>query len=84
MTTETGGASARIKHVVVLMLENRSFDQMLGLLPGVNGVSVRDGADSGVRQLPRPAASAPRGCVPGGGGAVLRHPRGRHPAAAAD
>jgi phospholipase C len=27
-----------IKHLVVLMLENRSFDHMLGLLPGVNGL----------------------------------------------
>ena len=46
MTTETGGAGARIKHVVVLMLENRSFDQMLGLLPGVNGVKLGpDGTD---------------------------------------
>jgi len=28
-----------IKHLVVLMLENRSFDHMLGFVPGVNGVS---------------------------------------------
>jgi phospholipase C len=27
-----------IKHLVVLMLENRSFDHMLGFLPGVNGL----------------------------------------------
>jgi phospholipase C len=27
-----------IKHVIVLMFENRSFDHMLGNLPGVNGV----------------------------------------------
>jgi phospholipase C len=27
-----------IKHLVVLMLENRSFDHMLGYLPGVNGI----------------------------------------------
>jgi phospholipase C len=30
---------SRIEHVVVLMLENRSFDHMLGHLPGVNGVT---------------------------------------------
>jgi phospholipase C len=30
--SETG-----IKHVVVLMMENRSFDHMLGWLPGANG-----------------------------------------------
>jgi phospholipase C len=28
-----------IRHVVVLMLENRSFDHMLGSVPGVDGVS---------------------------------------------
>src|SRR5712664_2602660 len=28
-----------IKHVVLLMLENRSFDHLLGGLPGVNGAS---------------------------------------------
>lgn len=32
----------QIKHVVVLMLENRSFDHMLGALPGVDGI---DGAN---------------------------------------
>lgn len=39
-----------IKHVVLLMLENRSFDHMLGGLPGVNGASAawtnNDGAQS--------------------------------------
>ena len=29
-----------IRHVVVLMLENNSFDRMLGWMPGVNGVDV--------------------------------------------
>ena len=28
----------QIDHVVVLMLENNSFDRMLGWMPGVNGV----------------------------------------------
>ncbi len=32
-------AGERIKHVVVLMLENRSFDHMLGYLPGVDGIA---------------------------------------------
>jgi phospholipase C len=35
--------SSPIEHVVVLMLENRSFDHMLGRLPGVNGVLARGG-----------------------------------------
>ena len=29
----------QIKHVVVLMLENRSFDHLLGGLPGIDGAS---------------------------------------------
>jgi len=29
-----------IQHVIVLMFENRSFDHLLGILPGVNGVDV--------------------------------------------
>jgi len=33
----------RIEHVVVLMLENRSFDHMLGLMPGVDGLLGPDG-----------------------------------------
>ena len=32
-----------IKHIVVLMFENRSFDHMLGGMPGVNGVLLPDG-----------------------------------------
>jgi phospholipase C len=39
-------ADPRIKHIVVLMLENRSFDHMLGLLmrdiPGLRGIRVGD------------------------------------------
>ena len=30
--------TAPIDHVVVLMLENRSFDHILGYRPGVNGL----------------------------------------------
>lgn len=32
-----------IEHVVVLVLENRSFDHMLGFLPGVNGLKGTEG-----------------------------------------
>ena len=31
--------AAQIKHLVVLMMENRSFDHLLGFLPGVNGLT---------------------------------------------
>jgi len=37
-----------IKHVVVVMMENRSFDHMFGLFPGADGVSV--GWDDGVKR----------------------------------
>lgn len=49
-------ATNPIKHVVVLMLENRSFDQMLGCMPGVDGVSDEnvnyDASGKPYRQLP--------------------------------
>lgn len=32
-----------IKHVVVLMFENRSFDHLFGAFPGVNGIFTEDG-----------------------------------------
>src|SRR5262245_9674313 len=42
--SDDGGGHPRIKHIVVLMMENRSFDHMFGLLmneiPGLRGVSV--------------------------------------------
>jgi phospholipase C len=28
----------KIEHIVVIMFENRSFDHLLGAIPGVNGV----------------------------------------------
>jgi len=37
-------AASRIKHLVVLVLENRSFDHILGTLPGVEGVRFLDGS----------------------------------------
>jgi phospholipase C len=35
---ESRPVGQKVKHIVVLMLENRSFDHMLGALPGVDGV----------------------------------------------
>src|SRR5260370_16525521 len=34
------GETMQIDHVVVLMLENNSFDRMLGWMPGVDGVDL--------------------------------------------
>ncbi len=58
-------AGERIKHVVVLMLENRSFDQVVGQLPGVDGVKLdANGVDLAHvnyknPQQPKPAESVP-------------------------
>jgi phospholipase C len=35
-------STSRIEHVVVLMLENRSFDHMLGYHAGVNGLTGKE------------------------------------------
>jgi phospholipase C len=49
-----------IKHVVFLVKENRTFDNLFGSFPGANGVSY--GMDHGVR---RPLAPGTDGRVPG-------------------
>ena len=60
-----GGPSARagigkIKHVVVIMQENRSFDSYFGTFPGADGIAMRDGqptaclADLGAAPCQRP------------------------------
>ena len=49
-----------IKHVVFLVKENRTFDNMFGTFPGANGVTV--GMDGGVR---RPLRRGTDGRVPG-------------------
>src|SRR5437764_1323046 len=33
----------RIKHVVIIMQENRSFDSYFGTFPGADGIPMRDG-----------------------------------------
>jgi len=40
--TEKGRFSGPIKHVVLLMLENRAFDHMAGRFPNVNGLTGRE------------------------------------------
>ncbi|WIG62040.1 MAG: hypothetical protein OJF49_004789 [Ktedonobacterales bacterium] len=35
--------ATKIKHVVIIMQENRSFDSYFGTFPGVNGIPMRDG-----------------------------------------
>src|SRR5579885_3922227 len=61
----TPGLSA-LKHLVVLMMENRSFDHMLGSLNGVNAVNGIGGIDglTGTESNPdgngRPVSVAPK------------------------
>jgi hypothetical protein len=49
-----------IKHVVFLIKENRTFDNLFGRFPGANGVTV--GMDHG---QPRPLTKGTQGRVPG-------------------
>lgn len=54
--SEGAGANlAKVDHVVVMMLENRSFDHMLGYLSLTGRHPEVDGPTSGVRQLLRGA-----------------------------
>lgn len=39
LVSQAFSISNKIKHVIVLMEENRSFDHMLGWIPGVNGLT---------------------------------------------
>src|SRR5947209_1955481 len=64
----SGGVSARrlprdpihkIKHVVIIMQENRSFDSYFGTYPGAEGIPMRDGQP--LVCLPDPAT---HGCDP--------------------
>jgi phospholipase C len=43
-----------IDHIIVLMMENRSFDHMLGLLPGVNGITTMSSAGEDNRVIVNP------------------------------
>ena len=53
---------SRIKHVIVVMQENRSFDSYFGTYPGADGIPMQDGV--------------PTGCVPDpeSGGCVAPYP----------
>jgi phospholipase C len=63
-------AKADIKHVVTLMLENRSFDHMLGLMPnsGFEGL-LKPGTTTIDPQYTNALSSGPKGHFPAVGGA---------------
>src|SRR5271170_4195891 len=60
-----GSGLAAIEKVVVLMFENRSFDHILGALPGVNGVLDASGnVKSDLYNLPDPTQPPSQGNLP--------------------
>src|SRR5512136_2501220 len=36
-------AQSKIKHVIIIMQENRSFDEYFGTFPGANGIPMQNG-----------------------------------------
>jgi phospholipase C len=45
-------ARQKIKHVVVIMQENRSFDSYFGTFPGADGIPMKDGVPTGCNPNP--------------------------------
>src|ERR1700691_1915083 len=41
--TQTGDSIHKIKHVVIIMQENRSFDTYFGTFPGADGIPMKNG-----------------------------------------
>ena len=39
----------KIRHVIVIMQENRSFDSYFGTFPGADGIPMKDGGSDRVR-----------------------------------
>jgi phospholipase C len=56
--TEPGGLN-RIEHIVVIYLENRSFDNLFGLFPGANGLTGAKNAPPQVDEYGRPYKTLP-------------------------
>ena len=55
-----GGSLTDIEHVVVLMMENRSFDHFFGSYPGVRGFNDRPAGKAGAFAQPWPIADGGR------------------------
>jgi phospholipase C len=52
-TTATGIGIKKIKHVIVIVQENRSFDSYFGTFPGAGGIAVKDGKPTACLPDPR-------------------------------
>ena len=53
ITTATDGNIHRIKHVVIIMQENRSFDNYFGTFPGADGIPMKNDFLNGQRLDPK-------------------------------
>src|SRR5450631_681110 len=42
-SSSSSGDLSKIKHVIVIMQENRSFDSYFGTYPGANGIPMKNG-----------------------------------------
>lgn len=58
VTAKLKQAREKIKHVIVIMQENRSFDHYFGTFPGADGIPMRNG-----KPICVPNSSAPGGCT---------------------
>src|SRR4051794_32773023 len=68
--------AAKIEHVVVLMLENRSFDHLFGFFPGADGV---DGTGAANLLQPSAPVSAANRSFPAERGAPFAIDKGQGP-----
>ena len=58
MRSQSGDSIHKIRHIVIIMQENRSFDSYFGTFPGADGIAMSDGV--------------PTVCVPAPAGACVR------------
>ena len=55
----------KIKHVIVVMQENRSFDTYFGTYPGADGIPMKDGTPTVCVPNPEKGAGRRVGAAPG-------------------
>ena len=70
-----GGDLHKIRHVVIIMQENRSFDSYFGTYPGADGIPARDGRFTVCNPDPRGGCRVPyHDPSPVNGGGAHNHP----------
>jgi phospholipase C len=57
--TGTSGAPGKIKHVIVIMQENRSFDTYFGTYPGADGIPMQGGVPTACVPVPAGGCARP-------------------------